>query len=195
MSLLSGKIYTRSMPLNPTDFIQFFSIKEIRDSKTLEVPDNFVEEISRLIFESLGLVAFDRQMGLIRKNRNNPDALRLFKLTKESLRYIFKVDFQPSMWKYISTPTFRKMMRLLDESLEVSQKLLKETQESLEKRRQAGEEINSNSMLERMMEVDPKLAVIMSMDTMFAGVDATTNLLSAVLLCLAKNPEKQAKLR
>jgi len=174
---------------------QFFSIKEIRDNKTLEVPDNFVEEISRLIFESLGLVAFDRQMGLIRQNQNNPDALRLFKLTKETLRYVFKVDYQPSMWKYISTPTFRKMMRLLDESLEVSQKLLKETQESLEKRRQAGEEINSNSMLERMMEVDPKLAVIMSMDTMFAGVDATTNLLSAVLLCLAKNPEKQAKLR
>lgn len=87
------------------------------------------------------------------------------------------------------------MMRLLDESLNVAQKILKDTQDALEKRRQAGEKINSNSMLERMMEVDPKMAVVMSLDIIFAGVDATTNLLSAVLLCLAKHPEKQAKLR
>lgn len=39
------------------------------------------------------------------------------------------------------------------------------------------------------------MATIMSLDILFAGVDATSNLLSTVLLCLAKNPEKQAKLR
>ncbi|XP_017068645.1 probable cytochrome P450 12d1 proximal, mitochondrial [Drosophila eugracilis] len=170
-------------------------IKEIRDGKTLEVPENFMEEISRLIFDSLGLVAFDRQMGLIRKNRDNADALQLFKLSKEVIRYVFKLDFQPSMWRYISTPAYRKMMKILDESLTVAQKMLKETQESLEIRRKAGEQINSNSMLERMMEVDPKMAMVMSLDILFAGVDATANLLSAVLLGLAKNPEKQGKLR
>ncbi|XP_020818154.1 probable cytochrome P450 12d1 proximal, mitochondrial isoform X1 [Drosophila serrata] len=170
-------------------------IKEVRDSKTLEVPENFMEEISRLIFDSLSLVAFDRQMGLLRKNRDNPDALKLFKQSKQALRYVFELDVQPSMWKVFPTPTYRKMMRLLDESLTVAQKLLKETQDTLEKRRLAGETINSNSMLERMMEVDTKLAVIMSLDILFAGIDATSNLLSAVLLCLAKNPEKQAKLR
>lgn len=119
----------------------------------------------------------------------------MFKQSKEALRYVFELDVQPSMWKVFPTPTYRKMMRLLDESLNVAQKILKDTQDALEKRRQAGEKINSNSMLERMMEVDPKMAVVMSLDIIFAGVDATTNLLSAVLLCLAKHPEKQAKLR
>lgn len=45
------------------------------------------------------------------------------------------------------------------------------------------------------MEIDPKVAVIMSLDILFAGVDATATLLSAVLLCLSKHPDKQAKLR
>jgi len=87
------------------------------------------------------------------------------------------------------------MMSVLDESLLAAQNMLRETQELLEKRRQSGEEVNSNSMLERMMDVDPKLAVVMSLDILFAGVDASSNLLSAVLLCLAKNSEKQGKLR
>lgn len=171
------------------------SIKEIRDPKTLEVPEDFTDEISRLVFESLGLVAFDRQMGLIRKNRDNSDALTLFQTSRDIFRLTFKLDIQPSMWKIISTPTYRKMKRTLNDSLNVAQKMLKENQDALEKRRQAGEKINSNSMLERLMEIDPKVAVIMSLDILFAGVDATATLLSAVLLCLSKHPDKQAKLR
>ncbi|XP_017038766.1 probable cytochrome P450 12d1 proximal, mitochondrial [Drosophila ficusphila] len=105
------------------------------------------------------------------------------------------LDFQPSMWKVVSTPTYRKMMKALNGSLDVALKLLKESQDDLEKRRQAGEKINSNSMMERLMEIDPKVAVVMGLDTLFAGVDATSTLLSAVLLCLSKHPEKQTKLR
>ncbi|KAH8291515.1 hypothetical protein KR054_012298 [Drosophila jambulina] len=170
-------------------------IKEIRNPKTLEVPENFMDEVSRMIFESLALVAFDRQMGLIRKNRDNPDAMTLFQTTRDIFRLTFSLDFQPSMWKIISTPTYRKMKRTLNDSLDVAQKILRENQEVLEKRRAAGENINSNSMLERLMEINPKVAVIMSLDILFAGVDATATLLAAVLLCLSKHPEKQLKLR
>lgn len=45
------------------------------------------------------------------------------------------------------------------------------------------------------MEIDPKVGVIMGLDILFAGVDATSTLLAAILLCLSKNPEKQLKLR
>ncbi|KAH8321783.1 hypothetical protein KR067_000968, partial [Drosophila pandora] len=187
------KAYYEPLSNINNEFIE--RIKEIRDAKTLEVPDDFMEEINRLIFDSLALVAFDREMGLIRKNRNNPDALTMFQMTRDILKYVFKLDMQPSLWKVFPTPTYKKMMKLLNESVEVTQKLLKETQDTLEARRLAGGEVNSNSMLQRMMAVDPKMATIMSLDILFAGVDATSNLLSAVLLCLAKNPEKQAELR
>nr|XP_044249025.1 probable cytochrome P450 12d1 proximal, mitochondrial [Drosophila takahashii] len=187
------KVYYEPLSNINNEFIE--RIKEIRDAKTLEVPDDFIDEMRRLIFDSLALVAFDRQMGMIRKNRDHPDALVLFNMVRRVLKYVFDLDVKPSMWRYIQTPAFKKMISVLDESLVAAQNLLKESQELLEKRRQAGEEVNSNSMLQRMMDVDPKLAVVMSLDILFAGVDASSNLLSAVLLCLAKNPEKQGKLR
>ncbi|KAH8280332.1 hypothetical protein KR018_002884, partial [Drosophila ironensis] len=186
------KAYYQPLSHINNEFIE--RIKETRDGN-LEVDENFMEEINRLIFESLCLVAFDREMGLIRRNRDNPEALALFQTSKDILQYIFELDIQPSMWRIVSTPAYRKMVRGLNESLDVAQKLLRDTQDSLKKRQEAGEEINKNSMLQRMMEVDPKMATIMSLDILFAGVDATSILLSAVLLCLAKNPEKQAKLR
>lgn len=40
------------------------------------------------------------------------------------------------MWRFISTPTFRMMMRLLDDILMFSQKMIKDTEDSVEKRRQ-----------------------------------------------------------
>ncbi|XP_068145178.1 probable cytochrome P450 12d1 proximal, mitochondrial [Drosophila tropicalis] len=187
------KMYYEPLSNINNEFIE--RIKEIRDPATLEVPENFYEELSRLIFESLALVAFDRQMGIIRKRRDNPDALTLFRTSREIFRLTFELDIQPSMWKYVSTPTYRKMMRALNESLNVAQKMLEETRIELEERRQRGELINSQSMMERLMEIDPKIALIMGMDILFAGVDASATLLSALLLCLAKHPEKQVKLR
>ncbi|KAH8321558.1 hypothetical protein KR074_008752, partial [Drosophila pseudoananassae] len=170
-------------------------IKEIRDPKTLEVPDDFYDEISRLSFESLALVGFDRQMGLIRKNRENPDALTLFKTIREIFQLTFSLDFQPSMWKVVSTPAYRRMKKSFNDTLEVAQKLMKETQDNIEKRGLSGENINGNSMMERLMVIDPKIAVIMGLDALFAGVDAISTLVSSVFLALAKHPEKQAKLR
>ncbi|SPP73984.1 probable cytochrome P450 12d1 proximal, mitochondrial [Drosophila guanche] len=170
-------------------------IKEIRDPRTLEVPANFVDELQRLIFESLNLIAFDRQTGIIRRNRDNPDALTLFRTSRDILSYSFKLDMQPSMWKLVSTPTYRKMMRTLNESLDVAQRFLAESQQVLEERRKAGEQVSGSSMLQRLLAIDPKLALIIGLDILFAGVDATATLLSAVLLTLALHPAKQQKLR
>lgn len=101
----------------------------------------------RLVFESLDLVAFDRPMGLISRNRDDPDALTVFQNTKhvQMFRYAFQLNIQPLMWRFTYTPTFRKMMRLLDDILMLSQKMIKDTEDSVEKRRQAGEEVNDRS--------------------------------------------------
>ncbi|XP_060656180.1 probable cytochrome P450 12d1 distal, mitochondrial [Drosophila nasuta] len=186
------KMYYKPLSNINNEFIE--RIKEIRDPKTLEVPANFEEEMGRLIFESLALIAFNREMGIIRKHRDNHDAMTIFKTSREIFKLVFKLDLQPSPWKFISTPTYRKMIRTLSESLDVTQRMLDDTCAELEKRRKAGEP-GSNSMLERLMNIDPKIALVMGLDILFAGVDATTVLLSATLLCLSKNQEKQHKLR
>lgn len=197
MSSLSGKqekkrrrergLYIHVLPL--------CSIKEIRDPQTLEVPANFEEEMGRMIFESIALVAFNREMGIIRKRRDSPDALTLFRTSREIFRLTFELDVQPSPWKIISTPTYRKMVRVLNESLSVAQRLIEENCAEQERRLQAGEEVSNNSIMERLIAIDPKMALIMGMDLLFAGVDVTATFLAAILLCLSRNQDKQLKLR
>lgn len=187
------KMYYEPLSNINNEFIE--RIKEIRDPKSLEVPVDFIDEIHRLIFESIALIAFNREMGIIRKRRDNPDALALFSTSREIFQLIFKLDIQPSMWKLVSTPTYRKMMRTLHKSLDVAQRLLEESSLELEQKRQSGEKVTSNSMMERLMNIDPKIALIMGLDILFAGVDVTATFLSALLLCLSKNQDKQDKLR
>lgn len=174
---------------------RFHSIKEIRDPHTLEVPADFDQEISRLVFESIALIAFNRQMGIIRKNRDNPDALRLFKSSRLIFQLSFKLDVQPSLWKFVSTPTFRKLMRILNESVDISQRLIEEARLEEERRLRSGDKSVNNSMMQRLINIDPKVAVVMGLDLLLAGVDASSTFLGALLLCLSKNQDKQHKLR
>lgn len=151
--------------------------------------------MSRLVFESIALIAFNRELGIIRKQRDNNDALILFKTARQTFQLSFKLDIQPSIWKFVSTPTYRKLMRALNESLDVAQRLIEESRLDMERRRQAGEQISQASMMDRMMSIDPKAAVVMSLDMLMAGVDGSSTFLSALLLCMSQNPEKQQKLR
>ncbi|XP_030572608.1 probable cytochrome P450 12d1 distal, mitochondrial [Drosophila novamexicana] len=187
------KMYYEPLSNINNEFIE--RIKEIRDPHTLEVPADFDQEISRLVFESIALIAFNRQMGIIRKNRDNPDALRLFKSSRLIFQLSFKLDVQPSLWKFVSTPTFRKLMRILNESVDISQRLIEEARLEEERRLRSGDKSVNNSMMQRLINIDPKVAVVMGLDLLLAGVDASSTFLGALLLCLSKNQDKQHKLR
>lgn len=51
------------------------------------------------------------------------------------------------------------------------------------------------SILEKLVKTNKKVAVVMCADALLAGVDTTSSAAIGILYCLAKNPEKQENLR
>ncbi|XP_055847817.1 probable cytochrome P450 12d1 proximal, mitochondrial [Episyrphus balteatus] len=187
------KLYINSLVDINDEFVQ--RIHDIRDPNTLEVPGNFEEDLNRLTFESITSIALNQSFGLIRRQNENPDALRMFKSVRDFFIYIFELEMKPSMWKTISTPAFKKMMKCQEEIFEVTSKFVSDAIIQLESKKSLGSENQEPSVLEKLLKIDKKVAIIMTMDMLLAGVDATSTVLAGLLLTLAKNPSKQAILR
>ncbi|XP_073817034.1 cytochrome P450 CYP12A2-like [Musca autumnalis] len=173
-------------------------IRQIRDPQTLEVPNTFEEEINRWTLESVSVVALDKQLGLISTNRDNPTAKRMFQALTDFFTYSLEIEFKPSIWKYYKTKTFEKLMQSLDEITDITKGYVEEAITRLEEERLNGvaeKSDNEKSVLEKLIKIDKKIAMVMAMDMLMAGVDTTSTTFTGLLLCLAKNPEKQEKLR
>lgn len=139
----------------------------------MEVPDNFDNELNRLTFESISLIALNRRLGLISRLRNNPEAERLIECTRLNFIYTFKLDVQPSMWKIIPTPTFRKSMKVQEDLFRITYNYVQETLPEIEEKQKKGENKEElYGILEKLLVRDKKLAVVMAMDMLIAGVDA-----------------------
>lgn len=52
-----------------------------------------------------------------------------------------------------------------------------------------------DSVLEKLVKINKKVAVVMCTDALSAGIDTTTSAIVGILFCLAKNQDKQDKLR
>ncbi|XP_055921318.1 uncharacterized protein LOC129952612 [Eupeodes corollae] len=183
---------TKMIPVN-NEFLQ--RIREIRDPNTLEMPENFLDEINRLTFESVAVIALDQELGFIRKNRDAPEVAELFRSLNRFFDLAYELDIQPSIWKIIKTPKFYEMMRVNDKMFNITKKFIDDALERFEKNPNSEDDNYQKSVVEKLAEKDKLVAVVMAMDMMLAGVDTTTTTLTGTLFGIAKNPEKQEKLR
>ncbi|XP_075148685.1 cytochrome P450 CYP12A2-like [Haematobia irritans] len=190
------RLYLNKMAQVNSEFLE--RIRKIRDPETFEVPANFREELNRWTLESVSVVALDKQLGLITSNRDNPDVKRLFQLLNDFFTLALAIEFNPPIWKYYKTRKFKKLMQTLDGLLEIGSKYVNEAIQRMEENHRKGvpEKLeNEKSVLEKLIKIDKKIATVMAMDMMLAGVDTTSTTFTGLLLCLAKNPEKQDRLR
>ncbi|TDG49576.1 hypothetical protein AWZ03_004067 [Drosophila navojoa] len=186
------RMYYQKMSAVNKEFIQ--RIREVRNSSTLEVPENFEEEINRFTLESVSVVALDKQLGLINANRSNPQAKKLFDALNIFFELSGELEMKPTIWRYVATPKFKKLIKVLDEIQDITSGYVNEAVERLE-REPSNKPDHEKSVLEKLLKTDQQIAKVMAVDMLIAGVDTTTTVFTGALLCLAKNPEKQAKLR
>ncbi|KNC23996.1 putative cytochrome P450 12c1, mitochondrial [Lucilia cuprina] len=186
----NAKLYMDPMQKVNNEFVQ--RIKEIRDPKTLEVPGTFIKDINRLSFESIAVVALDKEMGLIRNTSITPEAKELFENLQIFTRAFYDLGIKPSIYRYIKTPTYKRFAKSMDTMFDIC---FKYTNEALQRLEKQGGNTEGNSVLEKLLKIDRKIAMIMSIDMLIGGVEVTSSVLSALILCLANNAEKQQKLR
>ncbi|XP_065723208.2 probable cytochrome P450 12a4, mitochondrial [Drosophila suzukii] len=185
------RLYYKKMSQVNQEFVQ--RIKELRNPTTLEAPEDFIDTIKRWTLESVSVVALDKQLGLLKDSKKESEALRLFHYLDEFFIVSADLEMKPSLWRYIKTPKLKRVLKALDGIQEVILAYVDEAIDRLEKEAKSGvvRPENEQSVLEKLLKVNIKVATVMAMDMLMAGVDTT----SGLLLCLAKNPEKQAKLR
>nr|AFH54190.1 cytochrome P450 [Bactrocera dorsalis] len=187
----NAKLYLEPLQKVNLEFVE--RIREIRDPHTLEVPNNFLVDINHLAFDSVGVVALDHDFGLIRRNPDLEEVRVLCENMSAFLKSIYDLGIKPSFYKYITTPTYRRFAKSMDLTFDITNHYVNEALARLqESPSKDGEE---RSVLEKLLKVNRKTAIVMAMDMMIAGVDGTSSAITAILLCIAKNPEKQQKLR
>lgn len=116
----------------------------------------------------------DRQLGLLSSNRNDPNAKKIFESLKEFFTLAYELEFKPAIWKYYPTPTFKKLIKTLDTLQEVVSRYVQEAMNRIEEQKKLGlaeKPDSEKSVLEKLVTVDKKIAQVMAIDMLMAGVD------------------------
>jgi cytochrome P450 family 12 len=171
------------------------NVKFLAEQHNGEMPDNFNNELYKWSLESVGVVTLDKHLGCLKRDLDShSETQQLIQSVLQVFELTYKLDILPSMYKYVSTSNWRKLVKALDFILKTNVKYINQTLDKLQTK-----EIDINdetsSVLQKLLKLDRNVAVGMSIDMMLAGIDTTGRVLAAGLYYLSKNPEKQTQLR
>lgn len=166
-------------------------ITDLRDVKH-ELPDDFDQWLNRWSLETMGVLALNTRFGML-KAEAAEEVKAIITMVRDIADLTYRLDVEPSIWKFYKTATFKKLMKLNDDFTNVIMAKVDEAIVKYEKypTRDGG----AQSVLEKLLNVNKNVAVVMSLDLISAGVDSTSSAVSGVLYCLAKDPARQARLR
>lgn len=141
------------------------------------MPADFHDDLNRLTLEGVTGVALNTRLGMIHKNRDAPETKILLKSIRNFFEYSEDLEVKPSIWKIVKTPTFYKLMDSLDALTDLSNKFIDEAlkQIELDKDGKFTSEVGKEkSVLEKLLRIDRRIAVVMALDMMMAGVDTVS---------------------
>ncbi|XP_074037346.1 probable cytochrome P450 12a5, mitochondrial [Leptinotarsa decemlineata] len=158
-----------------------------------QMPDDFVNELYKWALESVGIMALNKHFGCLDLTApQDSDSKKLVTAILNMFLHFYLFEIAPPLWKFISTPLYKKFVKNLDF---VNSVIIKSIDEALTEPIDESVPEHELSILHRLGKRDKKVAFTMVIDMLISGVDTTGKILGAILYFLAKNPEKQAKLR
>ncbi|XP_023942759.2 cytochrome P450 CYP12A2 [Bicyclus anynana] len=185
------KLYANVMAEVSDDMITRLRSK-LNKQKMLET--NLFTELNLWALESVGVVALGGRLNCL--DPNLPDdspAKKLIVTVHDIFKILHELDFTPSLWKYITTPTYKKGIKLYSEHMRLNEFFIDKAIQQLKSKEEKNDK--DKSILEKLLEMDRNVAVTVSNDLLLAGVDTSASTTLALLYLLAANPEKQNKLR
>lgn len=94
-------------------------IKTLRDNQN-ELPANFLYELNKWSLESIASIALNQRLHILDVNKNdtNSKSSQLIKAVDDFFVLSFDMEFSPSIWRYIATPKYKKLMKVFDDMTE-----------------------------------------------------------------------------
>ncbi|CAK1551624.1 unnamed protein product [Leptosia nina] len=184
------KLYSKILNEVADDMIARMRYK--RNSKN-EIEGKFDVEMNLWSLESIGVVALGGRLNCLDPNLpEDSPARKLIQTVHDIFILSNELDFKPSFWRYFATPTYKKAMKSYAEQTRISEYFINKARTEYKSKQTNDDE---KGILEKLLEIDERVAVIMASDMLLAGVDTAANTMLGILYLLAKNPEKQEKLR
>lgn len=84
----------------------------IRDDKN-ELPGDFSQWLNRWALETMGVLALDTRLGVL-DDSESEEAKLIVNNIRQFFELTYQLDVLPSVWKYYKSPTFNKLMKVLD---------------------------------------------------------------------------------
>ncbi|CAL1679434.1 unnamed protein product [Lasius platythorax] len=169
-------------------------IRTLRDSKTLELPSNFMNELYKWGLESMCTIALGCRLGCLKPNlATNSEPQIMINCVLDMFDLIYRLENLPSLWKIYNTRDLKKLFCALDTINEISNKYIECAKEKLGETTDI--DLQNHSVLEKLLRIDEKTAHVMALDMLMGGIDTTSNVAGGLLYYIANNPEKQEKLR
>lgn len=184
--------YTDSIDDVATDFVE--RLTELRDSSG-QLPNDAIHWFFRWALESVAVVALDTRLGCLDEDvREDSDCVRLINAVNILFDSMYELDVRPSIWRFMATPTWRRYVKALDTFDEISEGYIQQAIDRMEaKMEEEGELGDDLSILEKLLlsNDNPRVAVTMASDMMFAGIETTSYSVAILLYLLSMYPEKQ----
>ncbi|XP_023310954.1 cytochrome P450 CYP12A2-like isoform X2 [Anoplophora glabripennis] len=169
--------------------IRFFSTQNEKS----EMPEDFQNELYKWALESIGFLTLNKHLGCLDLNApKDSEPQKLIWSVNQMFLLMHNLEIMPATWKYIETPSWKRLVTVLDYVTETLSRNIEETLNKTIPEDVPDEQLN---ILQRLSKLDKRMAFSMVIDLFISGIDSSGKTIAAALYLLAKNPDKQKYLR